>query len=264
MRYLDSGFKLQSAIDAVSCGPSQSMSPPSTFELFTPEAAKGVVLDLELDWVYIRGQGKLYCRILDVPNATGALVCDLESLSGVIPLKALKFQFQKVSFPYAGLDSVATSYPCGIKSPILGAPFDVVCKDPPTEDRTYQFSIVLQTPGAALSSGVTIGIFTFAPGLIGVAMQQCCVQPTSPHVLDCSTAVLDVPSTCWFYLYKFGDKAGAIIQSGDKVMLESKSIVKYCSISLDGVLVCISALPSNATRNLFVLDVGTGSAVSKT
>jgi hypothetical protein len=74
MTSLYAGAQLPSAMNAVFCGPSQSMSPPSTFELFTPDAAKGVVLDLELDWVYVRGREKLYCRIVDVPNATDALV----------------------------------------------------------------------------------------------------------------------------------------------------------------------------------------------
>lgn len=45
------------------------------------------------------------------------------------------------------------------------------------------------------------------------------------------------------------------ITNGDLVMLYNKAFGRYCSVSFDGELLCVSVKPSNATRNLFVLGM---------
>lgn len=45
------------------------------------------------------------------------------------------------------------------------------------------------------------------------------------------------------------------IADGDTVQLESKWASRWCSVSVDGTLLCISSQPSNATRNLFTIGM---------
>ncbi len=48
------------------------------------------------------------------------------------------------------------------------------------------------------------GLYTFVPGLVGAAAQQCCTQAASPHILLCEEPVFNataVPNDCWFTLY---------------------------------------------------------------
>ncbi|GIL47728.1 hypothetical protein Vafri_3904 [Volvox africanus] len=47
--------------------------------------------------------------------------------------------------------------------------------------------------------------------------------------------------------------AAAPLGDGSLVMLMSRAFGRYCSVSLDGTLLCISAQASNASRNLFTL-----------
>lgn len=49
--------------------------------------------------------------------------------------------------------------------------------------------------------------------------------------------------------------AAAALVDGSLVWLWAKAFSRYCSVSLDGSLLCVSAAASNATRNLFVLDL---------
>eukprot|EP00201_Polytomella_parva_P020565 CAMPEP_0175044428 /NCGR_PEP_ID=MMETSP0052_2-20121109/3796_1 /TAXON_ID=51329 ORGANISM="Polytomella parva, Strain SAG 63-3" /NCGR_SAMPLE_ID=MMETSP0052_2 /ASSEMBLY_ACC=CAM_ASM_000194 /LENGTH=563 /DNA_ID=CAMNT_0016307715 /DNA_START=404 /DNA_END=2095 /DNA_ORIENTATION=- len=48
------------------------------------------------------------------------------------------------------------------------------------------------------------------------------------------------------------------ITNGSLVMLYSRGSGRYCSVSMDGSILCVSALPSNATRNLFRINLGPG------
>lgn len=53
-----------------------------------------------------------------------------------------------------------------------------------------------------------------------------------------------------------GVQAAAPLCNGCLVMMVSKAYGRYCSVSLDGTLLCVSAQASNASRNLFFLDMG--------
>ncbi len=47
------------------------------------------------------------------------------------------------------------------------------------------------------------GLATFAPGVSGFPLQQCCPEAESPHMVDCGVATGDpVPAQCWFNLFK--------------------------------------------------------------
>ena len=61
--------------------------------------------------------------------------------------------------------------------------------------------------------------------------------------------------SCRYYLYKVGAKSGDPISSDNLVMLESKAYTRYCGITVDGELLCVSSQMSNATRNLFTLGL---------
>jgi hypothetical protein len=135
---------------------------------------------------------------------------------------------------------------------------------------------ILTPPSVSLSpSHALINVVPFF-GLLGLPLQQCCPLASSPHVLSCGFAVGDpLPAECWFYINKVsrgtprlqGDKvviggggANALGSSeplidGDLVMLSSKAYGRYCSVSIDGALLCVSVQASNATRNLFVLGL---------
>ncbi|KAJ9532269.1 hypothetical protein QJQ45_010331 [Haematococcus lacustris] len=134
-----------------------------------------------------------------------------------------------------------------------------VAEEVEEDSRYYCLTLLLQTPGSRLVSGITIGFVTYSEGLVGFPLQQCCPLPDSPHVIDCGVAQSDpMPAECWFNLMKVDAKSGTPLEDGDLIMLQSKAFGRYCSISVDGTLLCVSASPSNASRNLFTLRLSRG------
>ncbi|KAJ9533177.1 hypothetical protein QJQ45_018265, partial [Haematococcus lacustris] len=134
-----------------------------------------------------------------------------------------------------------------------------VAEEVEEDSRYYCLTLLLQTPGSHLVSGITVGFVTYSEGLVGFPLQQCCPLPDSPHVIDCGVAQSDpMPAECWFNLMKVDAKSGTPLEDGDLIMLQSKAFGRYCSISVDGTLLCVSASPSNASRNLFTLRLSRG------
>ncbi|EFJ50568.1 hypothetical protein VOLCADRAFT_116730 [Volvox carteri f. nagariensis] len=57
----------------------------------------------------------------------------------------------------------------------------------------------------------------------------------------------------WDWPWSWVVGAAAPLGDGSLVMLLSRAFGRYCSVSLDGTLLCVSAQASNASRNLFTL-----------
>ncbi|KAL6752569.1 hypothetical protein V8C86DRAFT_575005 [Haematococcus lacustris] len=216
------------ALTGITCKQSHSQL-PSSFSLWNSLLLPGLPLNLTAggDSLYMM-QGERYCGVRTV-GPHDVVVCDLPSSSG-----AARFNFQPTGFPFAGLDAFATQQPCGARSLLAPPPHDVQCANTP-------------------------GFVTYSEGLVGFPLQQCCPLPDSPHVIDCGVAQSDpMPAECWFNLMKVDAKSGTPLEDGDLIMLQSKAFGRYCSISVDGTLLCVSASPSNASRNLFTLRLSRG------
>lgn len=146
----DTGFR------PVYCTPSGLLS---TFQLWKVPGLADRNIDFDKDWLYISIDGQ-YCTLADTPSNTteygpptkAALSCHLPGATG-----AQTFQFQRVAFPYAGLNSLGTRGPCGARDESAPSPHDLVCRRVALPDRQYVFTLILQKPGQDIVSGAVIG-----------------------------------------------------------------------------------------------------------
>uniref|UniRef100_A0A7R9VVN8 Uncharacterized protein n=1 Tax=Chlamydomonas euryale TaxID=1486919 RepID=A0A7R9VVN8_9CHLO len=232
----------------------------------------GEQLELDGEWVLLR-EGLNFCRVAHNYGSTKrALVCDQSDADHAQP-----FQFERLGQPYATLSSLATQTECAIKEYVMPPPHDVSCAQP-TAGRMSIFTLILQKPGSSLKSGRAVGIFTYMPGLIGMPLQQCCVQSKAPHFVDCYVPNQDVmPSECWYYVYRVTHTAvegssgaghsgpgqivdaalGTPIGDGDMVRLVSAAHDRQCSVRRgDAALLCIDREVSYEPSSVFVLRMG--------
>ncbi|MEW5298445.1 MAG: hypothetical protein WDW36_001568 [Sanguina aurantia] len=225
------------------------------FSAYKKDLAYGVPIDLDRDWLYLK-EGDSFCTLDDVNGTKSQLSCSLET-----SYYATMVQLLRVALPSTTLTSLSTRRPCGTSSTGDG---DMMCRNSKDDPRTNVFSLLLATPGGC--TGVWGCLHAFSPGLTGTPLQHCCPSPTSPHVVQCTTnpppapaaaaaATTPLPPECWFYLTRVDAPSGAPISDGDLVTLESKAFGRFCSVSYDGTLLCVSALSSNATKNLFTLSL---------